>query len=98
QGRILLFLGVLLIWTGLLLILISRNEGRQLMNYSFIIYGLVVIVIHYWMMNTLGKRTYKKLKGFHDPIDISISEEGITMKVAKGESQISWENISTAVV
>ncbi len=97
-GRMMLYLGIMLVWTGLLLVLISRNEGRQVLNYSFVTYGILIIIIHTWVMNTLGKRTYKKLKGYQDPINISVSEQEILMKTEKGESRIGWENLQQAVI
>ncbi len=98
QGRLLLFLGILLIWTGLLLILISRNEGRQILNYSFVVYGLIIIVVHIRTMKTIGKRMFKQLKNSPQTIQIAVTEEEITMKTERGETIIQWENFQLAVI
>lgn len=98
QGRLLLFLGVLLIWTGLLLVLVSKNEGRQVLNYSFVSYGLIIIMVYIWMMNTLGKRAFKKLKKYPQTIEISVNEESIVMKTEKGEAPVQWSDFQLAVV
>jgi len=96
QGRVLLFLGILLIWTGLLLILISRNEGRQVLNYSFVIYGLIIVVIYVWTMKTIGNRMFKRQKGSLQAMDITVTEGSIMMKTEKGEVNIPWENFQFA--
>lgn len=98
QGRVLLFLGILLIWTGLLLILISRNEGRQVLNYSFVIYGLIIVVIYVWTMKTIGNRMFKRQKGSLQAMDITVTEGSIMMKTEKGEVNIPWENFQLATV
>jgi hypothetical protein len=75
QGRLPLILGVLAIWAGLLLLLILGKEGNKLISVSLLVFGVLSIGLYYWMMKTLGKRVYKKLKTYHDPMMIDVGKE-----------------------
>ena len=98
QGRLPLILGVLAIWAGLLLLLILGKEGNKLISVSLLVFGVLSIGLYYWMMKTLGKRVYKKLKTYHDPMMIDVGKEKIDLTIKDVTYEMPWADIKKAVV
>jgi len=98
RGRILLWFGVLLIWTGVLFMMMKGIEGHELMIYTFVAYGVLVIGIHFYIMNTLGKRLFKKHKNHVLPIDIEVSENAIRLTADDKTANVKWNEILKATM
>ncbi len=98
RGRILLWFGILLIWTGVLFMMMKGIEGHELMIYTFIAYGVLVIGIHFYIMNTLGKRLFKKHKNHVLPIDIEITDQFIQLTANENRAKVKWNEILKATM
>ena len=98
RGRILLWFGILLIWTGVLFMMMKGIEGHELMIYTFIAYGVLVIGVHFYIMNTLGKRLFKKHRNNLLPIDIEITEHSIQLTANENRAKVKWNEILKATM
>ncbi|TSA50323.1 MAG: YcxB family protein [Sphingobacteriales bacterium] len=98
RGRILLWFGILLIWTGVLFMMMKGIEGHELMIYTFVAYGILVIGIHFYIMNTLGKRLFKKHKDHILPIDIEVAENFIRLTADDKTKTVKWNEILKATM
>ncbi len=98
RGRILLWFGILLIWTGVLFMMMKGIAGHELMIYTFVAYGILVIGVHFYIMNTLGKRLFKKHKNNLHPIDIEITENNIRLAADDKSATVKWNEIIKATM
>src|SRR6476619_3763268 len=77
RGKIILILGLLAVWAGVLLALVKGGGNNLWYSVPLILYGGVAIGVHFFMTRTIGKRAFKKLKDYQDPFTISIGEDGL---------------------
>jgi hypothetical protein len=98
RGRILQILGFLLIWTGLLLLLLYRNQDQRIIQFVYIGAGVVLVLVHSWFIGRLGKATFKRMRSPQQTFDFAIDEEHIRMITDKGTYTINWDKISRAVI
>ncbi|MFI5135145.1 MAG: YcxB family protein [Chitinophagales bacterium] len=98
QGRLLLFLGLLSAWAGLLLLLVKGGGINLWFSIPLIVYGIVAITSNFFMTKTIGKRTYKKLADYHDPMTIEIDDEKISISIRDAVNEIPWSNFTKALI
>jgi len=98
QGRLLLFLGLLSAWAGLLLLLVKGGGINLWYSVPLMVYGVIAIMAHFFMMKTIGKRTYKKLSDYHDPMTIEINDEKISFSIHDAVNEIPWSNFIKALI
>lgn len=98
RGRILQILGVLLIWAGVLLWVIYRNQDQRIIQYVYIVAGVVLIGIHWFFMNRLGKMTFKRMRSPKESFEFRIDDERIEMVTQKGVYEILWDNVERAII
>ena len=98
RGRVLLWFGILLIWTGVLLFGLKGSQGNQLMIYTFIAYGILVIGIHFYIMKTLGKRIFKKHQNRVAPMDIEITKDDIRFSAGDKTALVKWSEFEKAAI
>ena len=93
RGRILLWFGALLLWTGILLGILKGWTGNQLIIYTFIAYGVIVITIHFYIMKTLGKRLFKKHKDRVATMQIEIANQYLRFTAGEQSANVKWNEI-----
>ena len=98
ESRLPVILGFMAIWAGVLLYLILGENGNKFLSLSLVVFGVMAIGIYFWMIRTIGKRVYKKLKNYHDPIPIQIGEESILMTIGGETYEMPWIDIKKAVI
>jgi hypothetical protein len=97
QGRLLLFLGLLSAWAGILL-LIAGDGNNLWYGLPLILYGLFAVGSHYYMRRSIGKRAYAKLSAYHGILDIEISEANVSITVSHHRNEIPWADFKKALV
>ncbi|MBA2407316.1 MAG: YcxB family protein [Chitinophagales bacterium] len=98
QSRLPIFLGMLAVWSGLLLFLILGKEGNKFLSISLMVTGAGAMLAYYIIMRTLGKRVYNRLSAYHDPFVIEIEENHIRMNIKDSHLKIPWAEIKKAVI
>ncbi len=93
-----MFLGAFLIWAGLLLFLILGKEGNKIISISLVVYGIFVIGLHWYLNKTMGRRAYRKLKNFYDPLSIDINDTEILISIQDQIRTMLWSDINKAVI
>ena len=97
-GRIMLVLGFMILWAGLLLMLIYHKQGIQPPHIIFALLGIMVILFHFIYYNGIGKRQYARLQEYHNPFEIEMNEEVVALYITEPTSVYSWQQFSKAVV
>ena len=98
RGKILFYLGLLSIWAGLLLLLV-KGGGRNLWySLPLILYGIIAVIVHFFLMRSIGSRAYKKLREYHDPMQIEIDEENVSLTIGENKSVIPWSDFKKALL
>jgi hypothetical protein len=98
RGNILLLLGVLLVWTGLMLWLVYRNQDQRVIQYVYMACGALLVGVHYVLMQRLGAMTFKRLGRPHGTFEFRIGEERIEMVTEKGIYSVDWDRVLQAVM
>ena len=98
RGKIILILGVLATWAGLLLALVKGGGINLWYSIPLITYGVIAIAIHFYMTKTIGQRAFKKLKDYHDPFSISISVDGLIIEIKGKQYEVPWSNFKKALI
>ena len=98
QSRLPVILGIMAIWAGVLLYLILGENGNKFLSLSLVVFGVVAIGIYFWMIRSIGKRVYKKLKNYHDPIPMQIGDKSILMTIGGETYEMPWNDIKKAVI
>lgn len=93
-----MIMGLLAIWSGLLLFAILGDEGNRFLSISLIMSGLVAVGVYFWMMKTTGTRVYKRLKDYHEPFDMEIGHESIFMTIHNNTYEMPWFELKKALV
>lgn len=99
RGRILLYLGLLLVWTGLLLWLINFTQQVKPAYLFYIVAGLIFIGVHFITLKNLGKQAFKQLKHrasleYH----FAFNDTGLTIQAQNTQQFFEWGNIQKAVL
>ena len=98
RGKIILVLGLLAVWAGLLLLLV-KGGGRNLWySIPLMVYGLIAVAIHFYVSKTIGKRAYKKLVEYHDPFSITVHDAGLFIEIKNSEYEVPWSGIRKALL
>lgn len=98
QSRLPMLMGLLAIWAGLLLLLILGKDGNRFLSISLIISGCIVIGIWFWLMRNTGKRVFKRLAKYHDPMVMTIDEQAIIMTIQSENYELPWADIKKALI
>jgi len=98
RGKIILILGLLAVWAGLLLALVKGGGNNLWYSVPLITYGVVAIAIHFYITKTIGKRAIKKLKDYQDPFSITIGEDGLTIEIKAKQYEVPWGNFKKALI
>ena len=98
RGKIILILGLLAVWAGVLLALVKGGGNNLWYSIPLITYGLIAIAIHFFMTKTIGKRAFKKLKDYHEPFSMSIEEEGLIIEIKAKQYEVPWSNLKKALI
>jgi hypothetical protein len=98
RGKIILILGLLAAWAGVLLALVKGGGNNLWYSVPLILYGIVAIAIHFFMTKTIGKRAFKKLIDYHDPFSISIGEDGLIIEIKAKQYEVPWSNLKKALI
>jgi len=98
RGKIILILGLLAAWAGLLLALVKGGGNNLWYSVPLILYGLIAIAIHFYMTKTIGKRSFNKLKDYQDPFSISVNEEGLIIEIKAKQYEVPWSNFKKALI
>lgn len=99
RGRILLFFGLLLLWTGIILLLINITQAVKPAYVFYILAGIIFIAVHYITVSRLGKQAYAKLKErssveYHFLFD----ENGFEISANNTSQVYKWIQIEKAVL
>jgi len=98
RGKIILYLGLLAAWAGILLSLV-KGGGRNLWySVPLIVYGVVAVILHFYISKTIGRRAFKKLKDYHEPFSISVNEEGLIIEIKMKQYEVPWDNLKKALI
>ena len=97
-GRVMMLLGVLIIWAGLILMLIYHKQGIQMPYVIFIALGLLVLVFNYIYQKNIGKRMHQSLSEFHRPFQIDINDSHVMLHLNEIETVYEWDRFSKAVI
>jgi len=98
RGKIILILGLLSLWAGLLLLLVKGSGSGLWYSVPLIAYGVIAVIIHFYISKTIGKRAYKKLTAYHDPFSISIDNEGLIIEIKTKQYELPWTDIKKALL
>ena len=98
RGKVLLWLGILLIWTGIMLSIVNNDKAHIAINISYIIAGFVFIGVHYFLMRNIGNFTYKRIKNPDQSFSFYLTQDIIKMIAGKKEYTIAWEDIYKSII
>ncbi|MEO5673687.1 MAG: YcxB family protein [Chitinophagales bacterium] len=98
RGKIILILGLLSAWAGLLLLLIKGGGKNLWYSVPLIIYGIVAIILHFYISRTVGKRAFKKLKQYHEPFSISADDDGLIIEIKNKQYEVPWNGLKKALM
>lgn len=99
RSKLLLFMGLLLMIMGVLLVILQSIAGNlNWLSFSFIVYGIAILIYYKWKLKAMGKAAYKKLTNFHHPFDFTISEEKVITSGKNTTSESAWEHYEFAVI
>lgn len=99
RGRILLFLGLLLVWTGLILWLINITQAVKPAYVFYIIAGIIFIIVHYFTMHNLGKQAFRKLKDRSDiQYQFTFNNEGFNIQAQQSGQKYLWSQVDKALL
>jgi uncharacterized membrane-anchored protein YhcB (DUF1043 family) len=99
RGRILLYLGLLLIWTGLILLLINYTQQVKPTYIFYIIAGIVFIIVHVVTTKNLGRQAYKQLnERAKIEYQLSFSKDGFDIDVQNSKQHYDWSAVIRAVI
>ncbi len=99
RGRILLYLGLLLLWTGLVLLLINYTQQVKPAYVFYILAGLIFIAVHFFTTKNLGKQAYKQLKNRAAlEYNFSFSDNGFDIEAENSKQHYDWSAITKAVI
>ncbi len=68
------------------------------MSYTFLAYGAIVILLHFYIMRTLGSRLFRRHKNRVLPIDIQIDSEKIYFSANENQATVAWNEILKACI
>ena len=98
RGKVILILGILSAWSGLLLLLVKGGGKNLWYSVPLIIYGVVAVILHFYTNRTIGKRAFKKLKDYHDPFTMRIDESGVEISIGEQPYALQWDKIQKALL
>lgn len=99
QSRLLLILGVLFLMAGVLGGLLAYINNFNILYWMLcIVYGVVIVGIHYRRYHTLGKRMFEKVRQFRHPVRYIIGEQGMEIHTTDSSSTSQWNSIEMAVL
>jgi len=98
QGRLLLYLGLLSAWAGVLLLLVKGGGNNLWFSLPLILYGIIAVISHIRLTRTIGKRAYKKLSDYHDPMTMEIGEENVSLIIGDHRNVIPWSDFKKALI
>ncbi len=98
RGKIILILGLFSVWAGILLLLVKGGGNNLWYSVPLIVYGLIAVIIHFYIARTIGRRAFKKLKDYHNPFSILIKDEGLTIEIMGNEYPVPWQDIKKALI
>jgi hypothetical protein len=81
-----------------LLLLIQGGGKHFWYSAPLIVYGAIAILIHYLQSKKVGKRAYKKLKDYHDPMEMQILEEAVVIVIREHRNDIPWSEFKKALI
>lgn len=97
KGRLLLFLGILSAWAGLLLLV--AGGGKNLWyGVPLMLYGAFAVTGHFYLGRNIGKRAYAKLKAYHGPMQMEIGEQEVVITVDDNRNAIPWSAFIKALI
>lgn len=96
---VLLFLGIIIVFLGLFLVVLQSITGEvSWLSWAFILYGIAIIFFYRWKYNSMGKSAHKKLTSFHYPFEFTFSEEKVITKGKHTTSESEWRHYLQAVI
>ena len=98
RGKILLILGAMLLWAGALLWILYRNQDQRVIQYVYIVAGLLLVGIHWFFMSRLGKTTFKRMRSPQGSFVFRIDEKQIEMVTPGSTKAFEWDNVERAIV
>ena len=98
RGRILQILGALLLWAGVLLWVLYRNQDQRIIQYVYVVAGVLLIGIHWFFMSRLGQSTFKRMRSPQGSFEFRFNEERFEMVTPASTKGFEWDNVERAIV
>jgi O-antigen/teichoic acid export membrane protein len=99
RSRIVLILGIILVFLGILLAVLQSMAGIiTWISWFFVIYGILIVTYYYRKIGRMGKAAFKKLVEFHFPFSFTITSESVRTVGKTITSDSTWDHYQFAVV
>jgi len=94
-----LFMALALILIGVFVYFYDPFNGElNWVCWFFMGYGLVLLIVYYYRLFTIGKRYFKKLPQDKNLFLYTFSEEGFSFQGEKTTNTIKWEHFQSALI
>jgi hypothetical protein len=97
RGKLLLFLGLLSAWAGVLLLIASQGKNLWY-GIPLVIYGVFAVASHFYMKRNIGQRAFTKLSDYHDPMTIEIDEDLVAITIRDHRNEIPWADLKKGII
>jgi len=99
RSRLLLILGIILVLLGGMLVFLQSMVGMiNWMSWFFIVYGIIIVLYHFWRLKRMGRSAFKKLIEFHYPFTFSFTTDGVHSDGKTARSDNSWMHYQWAIM
>ncbi len=82
---------------GIYFLLLKGTERNQIFLIFLVLYGLGLILFHFWYHRTLGQRIYNKIAELQSAHEVHFDENRIRMSNSKVASDLEWKKYILAL-
>ncbi|MCS6916780.1 MAG: YcxB family protein [Chitinophagales bacterium] len=94
KGRVLLLVGAVVVVCGMVLTVLPGVQAW--LGPALLAYGLLLILFHYYYFSTIGRRVYKRLQEYRQPMEFRITPQRITLLAQNHSVDIPWHHFRKA--
>jgi hypothetical protein len=102
RSRLLIVVSIISLIAGCVFIIYDLKKGSNIYGnwaaWFLICYGIIIGILYFYNLRTVGKRMYSKMPDFEKPFNYVFTDEKIQVSSETINSNNTWEYYQTALI